>query len=57
MPSILNKESATGRECNGNGRFCRTDVNKKRYDTVTFAIGGREFYALVRSLAATARER
>lgn len=27
---------------------CRTDVNKKRYDTVTFAIGGREFYALVR---------
>ena len=57
MPSILNKESATGRECNGNGRFCRTGVNKKRYDTVTFAIGGREFYALVRSLAATARER
>lgn len=28
---------------------CRTDVNKKRYDTVTFSIGKREFYALVRT--------
>ena len=27
---------------------CRSDVNKKRYDTVTFLIGEREFYALVR---------
>jgi hypothetical protein len=28
---------------------CRDDVNKKRYDTVTFLIGEREFYALVRT--------
>lgn len=26
---------------------CRSDVNKKRYDTVTFLIGDKEFYALV----------
>ena len=25
---------------------CRQDVNKKRYDTVTFLVGDREFYAL-----------
>lgn len=30
-------------------KCCRQDVNKKRYDTVTFLIGNREFYALVRS--------
>lgn len=42
--------------CNKGGVLCRTDVNKKRYDTVTFAIGGREFYALVRSLTGNARK-
>lgn len=29
--------------------MCRSDVNKKRYDTVTFLIGDKEFYALVLS--------